>query len=238
LQGKLPDDLLARVEERVYVEREGFRLRNIVPDTHVTEIRTEEAGGAALAVAVEVELAEYASFAIEPVEITEGFIEIREADGGRVVTIVEVLSPANKLNGPGRTLYRKKQLEILQSQTSLVEIDLVRSGPRVLALPPYFIPKEWRSDALVCVRKNWKRNRADLYRLPLRKQLPTVPIPLRESDTPVMLDLQAIHDQCYTNGRYDRADYSVPPEPPLSDDDAKWATELLASAGRTGKPAS
>jgi Protein of unknown function (DUF4058) len=236
IQGPLPDDLIARVEQRVYVERGDYRLRHIVPDVRLSEAGTvgESGGSVAVASEVEVESLETESFAIDPLEITEGFIEIREGDGGRVVTVIEFLSPANKVPGPGRTSYEQKQLEVLQSQTNLVEIDLVRAGRRVLALPPSFIPNAWRKDSLVCVRKSWRRDRAYLTRLPLRKRLPAVPIPLRETDSPVMLDLQTIHDLCYTNGRYGRSiDYTRPPEPPLAAEDAKWAADLLRSAGKT-----
>ena len=235
IQGPLPDDLIARIDERVYVEREDYRLRHIVPDVRLSEEGPAgDAGSIAVAPEIEVETLETESFAVDPVEITEGYIEIREADGGRVITVIELLSPANKLPGPGRTAYEQKQLEILQSQTNLVEIDLIRDGRRVLALPPSFVPNAWRNDGLVCVRKSWRRDRAFLTRLPLRKRLPAVPIPLRETDAPVMLDLQAIHDQGYTNGRYDRTNYSVPPAPPLSEEDAKWADELLHAAGKRG----
>jgi hypothetical protein len=48
----------------------------------------------------------------------------------------------------------------------------------------------------------------------------------------LVLDLQAIYDQSYRNGRYSgRIDYSVPPEPPLAADDDAWAAELLHAAG-------
>jgi hypothetical protein len=239
LQSRLPDDLVACVEERVYVETEDQHPRTIVPDAHVAERQIDEDRGGQIAVATEIELAESLTLVTATVEITEGFIEIREAKGGAVVTVIEVLSPSNKLGGPGRSLYEQKQSEIVHSKTSLVEIDLIRTGPRVFGNPSRGIPETWKRDALVCVRKSWRPDEAELHRLPLRRPLPGVPIPLREADAAVVLDLQAIHDQCYRNGRYDRRiDYSVPPEPPLADEDAKWAKELLASAGKLTRPES
>ena len=47
-------------------------------------------------------------FELHGVEITEGFIEIRERGGGRVVTVIEVLSRANKLPGSSHDKYRQK----------------------------------------------------------------------------------------------------------------------------------
>jgi len=37
LQGTLPEDLLARVEERVYLEQDDVRVRTIAPDTRISE---------------------------------------------------------------------------------------------------------------------------------------------------------------------------------------------------------
>src|SRR5437870_7625262 len=38
LQPHLPEDLRARVEERVFIESESERLRHIVPDVHVSQV--------------------------------------------------------------------------------------------------------------------------------------------------------------------------------------------------------
>jgi len=47
-------------------------------------------------------------------EITERYLEIREVKTGRVVTVVEVLSPKNKRVGEGRDKYlAKRQMETL-----------------------------------------------------------------------------------------------------------------------------
>src|SRR5207244_10913288 len=65
--------------------------------------------------------------------ITETYLEIVEARSGhRVITGIEFLSPTNKTPGPGQDLYLQKEKELRQAQVSLVEIDLVRSGRRVL----------------------------------------------------------------------------------------------------------
>jgi hypothetical protein len=58
-------------------------------------------------------------------EITERYLEIREVKTGRVVTVVEVLSPKNKRVGEGRDKYLTKRQKVLNSATHLVEIDLL-----------------------------------------------------------------------------------------------------------------
>jgi Protein of unknown function (DUF4058) len=61
-------------------------------------------------------------------EITERYLEIREVKTGKVVTVVEVLSPKNKRVGEGRDKYLTKRQKLLNSATHLVEIDLLRTG--------------------------------------------------------------------------------------------------------------
>ncbi|MBI1913765.1 MAG: DUF4058 family protein [Planctomycetes bacterium] len=74
--------------------------------------------------------------------------------------------------------------------------------------------------------------KAEVYLLPLSAKLPTVKIPLRPSDADVLLDLQALIEQCYRKGRYEGdLDYRRDPDPPLTGPDAEWAVELLRSQG-------
>src|SRR5205823_2593312 len=71
-------------------------------------------------------------------ERREPFVEIyvQEGSGRRLVTCIEVLSPSNKTPGEhGRSLYIRKQAEILASKVHLVEIDLLRAGEHTTAVP-------------------------------------------------------------------------------------------------------
>ena len=142
------------------------------------------------------------------------------------------MSPTSKSRGLGQEKYLQKQAEVLSSDASLVEIDLVRSGRRVLALPAAEIPSQYEHENLVCVSPGWMRGRRELYPLPLRFPLPAIPIPLRKGEPRVNLDLQALVARTYETGRYEVTNYSVDPEPPLSPDDSAWAADLLRTAGR------
>src|SRR5438309_1293272 len=72
----------------------------------------------------------------EEEEIRQGYLEIREVSGGRVVTVIEVVSPANKAAGSRvHQTYLRKQADVLASDANLVEIDLLRRGTHVLAVP-------------------------------------------------------------------------------------------------------
>lgn len=232
IQPRLPDDLWALAEERVYVESDSERMRHIVPDVHVSRVYPPPKPPPAMLKEGGVAVAEPVVFELHAIEITEGYIKILDRAGGKVVTVIEFLSPANKSGGTGQIKYLEKQTEVLRSDASLVEIDLVRAGQRVLALPPGEIPAQHRADYLACISPGWKRNRRELYPMPLRQRLPVLPVPLRPQESPVNLDLQALVDQAYTTGRYDRLDYGAALDTPLSAEDAAWAEALLKAVGK------
>jgi hypothetical protein len=233
LNEHLPRDLRARVQERVLVE---LPSEDCVDFPHIRVVEHEPRGQAGTALAAsDVTLA-------EPLEVpflepeTQGFLEIVEArPERRVITVLEVLSPSNKYAGPGRELYRQKQRDLAAGCVSLVEIDLLRAGPHVLQVPLAQYPPSYRTAYKVCVHRGWKAS-AEIYRVPLRERLPTVRVPLRQTDADVPLDLQALITQVYRHGRYDDIDYTVAPVPPLEPEDAIWADELLRVAGKRPTP--
>ena len=132
-------------------------------------------------------------------------------------------------------LYVKKQEELRAGRVSLVEIDLLRTGSRVLSVPLDRIPEGHRTAYAACVRRGWKPFEIEFYRIPLRERLPAIAIPLRRDDRDVPLDLQAVLDRCYEVGCYgDDIDYREEPDPPLQPDDARWADALLREKGLRG----
>ena len=232
LQPRLPDDLRARLEERVFVESDLEPVRHVMPDVHVTQVYPQPESEPAMLKEAGLEIAEPLVFDLFELEITEGYITIREQGGGKVITVIEFLSLANKRAGAGREKYLQKQSEVLQTDASLVEIDLVRGGQRVLALPHCDIPVQHRRDYLACVSPGWKRKRRELYTMPLRQRLSVLPIPLRQHERSVPLDLQALVDHAYAAGRYSDLNYASELDPPLPAEDLAWAADLLRAAGR------
>lgn len=231
LQWVLPSDLRARVQERVFVEAEGGEYRSIYPDVYVVEHPRPPAG--ALVAESGVAVAEPLVLHLPHEPISQGFLEIIDVgSGNRVVTVIEFLSPSNKIPGEGQDLYLEKQEEVRAARASLVEIDLTRAGRRVLSVRPEQIPPSHRTIYLVCVRRGWKLPDAEIYRVPLQERLPIIRIPLRETDQDALLDLQVLIDQCYRNGRYDDLSYRDKLDPPLDFEDAAWADQLLRSQGK------
>jgi hypothetical protein len=231
VQEALPPELRARVEERVVLESPEGLGHPLFPDLRVIESLPQRQGGATAVV----RLGEATPVLIEAERepVTEGYIEIIDVgSGNRVVTIIEVLSPTNKTPGDGLQEYQRKQREITRSETNLVEIDLLRAGRHVLAVPLENIPSELRTPYMVCVRRAALRAKAEIYPIPLAERLPTVKVPLRSGDDDVLLDLQGLIDECYRKGRYEGdLDYRRDPDPPWTGPDGEWAIELMRSKG-------
>lgn len=222
----------ARIGERVYVVTPEDQ-RPFYPDVAVVEHpraharRVEEAQGR-----YDVPL-----IALAPeMEVREPFLEIIDAaTGGKVITVVELLSPSNKSPGSeGHELYKRKQEEVLESEASLVEIDLLRAGPYVLAYPHKSLMqyrlegRRW--DYPVCISRAALRpeQKFELYLIPLRQRLPRIVIPLKPEDADIGVDLQAIFQRCYEDGAYeDLIDYRRSPDTPIAPEDATWVESLV-----------
>jgi len=230
LQKVLPKDLRARVEERVVISGLG-RPRSLYPDVRVIE--TERKSRRSARGAATVAVAEPLVIELSDEPETQTFVEIRDLSAdSRVVTVLEVLSPSNKKPGDAQEQYLRKQLELLQAGVSLVEIDLLREGDWIVAVPLHALKPNLRTMYRVVVRRGWQRLRAEYYPISLAERLPTIRVPLRPTDADVPLDLQKLIDQCYEDGGYDDIDYASDPEPPLSAAAADWAAQLLRRARR------
>jgi hypothetical protein len=156
-----------------------------------------------------------------PVRLVSVYIRSREHE--TLVTVIEILSPVNKRPGRGRQEYLDKRAALLESSVHLVEIDLLRQWPRMPLEDP--LPA---CDYLAVVSDASERPVCEVWPLGLRQPLPVLPIPLVAPDPRVPLDVnQALHT-AYARARYDlRVDYSRPPSPPLSPEQAAWAAALL-----------
>lgn len=155
-------------------------------------------------------------------EVREDYLEVHEVKSGRLITLVELLSPTNKLDPDGRWHYERKRTQILNSLTSLVEIDLLRAGE---PMPTFGRPAE--CDYRILISRGWQRPRSHLYPFDLRQPIPSIPVPLQQGETEPVLDLNEVLHALYTRARFDlRLDYAQPPVPPLSEEDAAWAQGL------------
>jgi len=162
----------------------------------------------------------------EPEMITEDYLEVVDAADDKVVTIIEILSPSNKYTGKDRKKYEFKRNRIFQTNTSLVEIDLLRDGTPMpfTFLQTNGVQRHYR----IFVKRGDRARRAFLYPFDVRQPIPVFPLPLQRGDVEPPIQLGKVLQDVYDEGGYDmRIDYSQPPVPPLSEADAKWAEEIL-----------
>jgi hypothetical protein len=158
--------------------------------------------------------------------VRETYLEVRGVADGDVVTVVELLSPANKRPGTGRRLYLDKRATVLATGTSLVEMDLLRAGERMPTIGPSI-----GGDYRMIVGRGWRRPRAQVITFGVRDPLPPLAVPLRREEDEPSIDLGRVVRALYDRASYDlRIDYRRPPVPPLDGEDIAWAARLVAEA--------
>jgi hypothetical protein len=228
LNPRLRPRYVARVELRVYISDDDDPGREaLVPDVRVE--KTPRRKG------TKKPKAEPALAIAEPLivptlldeEIKEAYLKITHLESDTLVTIIEVLSPTNKIRGSrGRASFMEKRRDVLNSEVHWVEIDLLRAGAPSVTNPP-LVPCDYR----VLVSRAGQRTRARYWPISVRQALPVIGIPLRGKDPDAPLDLGSVFRTVYDRAAYDLSlDYRQDPQPPLDAEDAAWARELL---GRT-----
>ena len=232
LNALLPSHYVADIGERLYVVQAE---RGIYPDVVVLEHPSAQTSTEQSARRIAVAASDPPwVLTVKPEEIREVYIEILSvADQSRVVTVIEILSPSNKIAGSeGRQLYLTKQREILSSQTHLIEIDLLRKGEHTVAAPREMLLKRGKWNYLVCLHRSGQKGRYEVWAITLQQRLPRIHIPLQDGDPDVVLDLQAVFNRCYDEGAYTRRlNYRSELPIPLKGNDAQWADALLRERG-------
>ncbi len=149
------------------------------------------------------------------------YLEVVDRETRQVVTVVELLSPSNKLPGSDREQYVAKARQLMWTNVNLVEIDLLRCGTRM-----HWVGMS-ACDYSVVVSRPEESPRAGLWPIQLRDRLPEIPVPLRPGDADARLDLQELLHRIYDSAGYGYYIYDRPPEPALSPGDAEWARSFI-----------
>jgi hypothetical protein len=218
----LPPDYEATLGERVYLVEHDPEARKLgYPDVAVTEGERSAAPARSAGAAT-----------LEPVTIPlttldgprETYIEILHQPERRLVTALELLSPANK-GQPGRTEYLAKRQALLHQDVHLIELDLLLGGQRLplersLPLADYYYLLS-RSD---------RRPDCQVYFWTLRQPLPTLPVPLRAPDPDVFINLASVFSTAYDRGRFHRRlPYHGPVPASVAEQDRPWVESVRAS---------
>lgn len=236
----LPEPYYARLQMRpelgvVLGERDS---RHIIPDVVVVHRPERSEPVAPVHEAPRTEISPPTHLTVRTDPLRHHVVEIRDAARNhKLVTLIEILSPSNKIPGPDRQAYVEKQQEILNSDANLIELDLLRAGDRILPYPGLReAVEQLNADYLILVNRAAGRRGMvtdyELYPVTITEPLPCIPVPLHADDPDVPLDLQVMVNRAYDGGPYRRIlDYSQPPDPPLPNRAAAWAEALLHEAG-------
>ncbi|RRR73101.1 MAG: DUF4058 family protein [Candidatus Viridilinea halotolerans] len=223
----LRDDLAPRLRPHYYVAVEERTVRlspddlsfSVRPDVAVVKSGVlRETTDAMLVPEPGVVIVEVPQLA----ELHETYLACYAVESNEVVTVLEILSPSNKL-GAGRRQYLQKRLSLLASSTHLVELDLLRSG-EPLPTTGYVGQSAYR----ILVSRAYQRPQAELRPFGVRQPIPSFSLPLLYGTPEPSVELTPLLHALYDRAGYDlRIDYRQPPDPPLEPDDAQWAEGLL-----------
>ena len=160
----------------------------------------------------------------DPEEARVAWLYVQRMPDWKVVTVVEVLSPTNKIRGEGRDNYLHKRAEFFNSRVSLVEIDLLR---RWEPMPLETVAPLSHYRILVC--RGWQRPNAVLYPFGVQQDIPKFTLPLQPGDDEPEVDLGALVSETHRRGRYGQiAGYANrPPAPAFAAEVQKWVDSRL-----------
>ncbi|MGH7135299.1 MAG: DUF4058 family protein [Pirellulales bacterium] len=224
INDRLPGSYDARIQERItLIESFDNPRQSFEPDVIVGRERAagsgagREGAGPALLEPVTVPL-------IIPEKTRESYIEIYDYSDQALITVIEVLSPTNKLS-KGRDEYLFKRDAILTQEVHLVELDFLAGGQRLPTAEP--LPQD---DYYAFVARHERRPLCEVYHWSVRQPLPAIPIPLKSPDPDVIVELQPVFAETFARGRYERRlNYAAPPRARLSWSDRQWAAQLAAA---------
>jgi Protein of unknown function (DUF4058) len=221
----LPPQYEASLGERVYLIEHDPEARKLgYPDLAVTHDETTVTASMPGSAARTITLKPVTI----PLTILEGpreaYIAILYQPDRSLVTTLELLSPTNK-DGPGRIEYLAQRKALVYQKVHLVELDLLSAGKRLpleRPLPP--------ADCFYLLSRGDQRPDCQVYSWTLRQPLPCLPVPLRDPDPDLLIDLGAVFTTAYDRGRFGRRlNYRGTLPTHLRAEDRKWVEALLAN---------
>jgi len=224
LQPLIFPNYLVVTETRVYLERHDGDTLRFIPDVGFQPTGAHGAPWQSASSAVaQAEPDVY--LAVLPEEHREHYLVLRDRGKNELVTVIEILSPTNKLAGSdGNREYQEKRERLLESHVNLIEIDLLRGGQR----PRLNRPQPGWMDYCIYLHRATERRKILAWQFTMRQSLPQIPVPLSEGDPDVQLNLQAAFTSLYDRlGYLMRIPYHQPLAPPLRAEDEAWVREQL-----------
>jgi hypothetical protein len=166
-------------------------------------------------------------------ESHEEYTEVRRPSDGQLVTLLDVVSPANRTTAAGRVAYLETRHQAQAANAGLVEIDLVLQGSPTLDYSRDGLPS-W--DYAITVTRPTYPDRHEIYTTTLQKRLPIFKLPLAVGDRDINLDVQTAFTRCYDQANFAaRIDYNRDPCVPLGETYRRWLDETLVQHNRRGR---
>ncbi|MDA1050875.1 MAG: DUF4058 family protein [Planctomycetota bacterium] len=218
LTSQVRPDYIVKIDEHVFIHELPDQRRGLLGRGDVTIASQSDQGTTSSATATIAAPAQVLLPAVDSESLS--FLEIRDRDTMRLVTVIELLSPSNKQSGPDREQYVGKRSRLLNSAVHFVEIDLLRGGPR---MPMKDLGE---CDYYVLVSRYQERPQAGVWPIQLRDPLPVIPIPLQPPHDDARLDLQKLLHRVYDAAAYEDYVYRGTPEPALEATDMEWSRQL------------
>lgn len=207
-----------RLEEYLVLEHDELPQHRVKPDVVVSTNWSSEAGAVqTLAISQSATTLEAAYPDFDP--LTQRRLVLTHRASGKVVTIMEVLSPINKAPGKDRIdAYERKREELLTTSCHLIELDLLRGGERLPIkgnVPP--------GDYFAYIGRRERRPSCQVIGWSWQSVLPPIPFPLLPEDGEIQLDLAAAFRNAYEPAYYDqRLPFDSPLRPALSQKEIDW----------------
>ena len=154
-------------------------------------------------------------------QIKVRFVAIKSVESKKPITVIEIVSPANKRN-PGYKSFQKKKTKLIKNGIHFIEIDFLRKGKRQI-----HFPSSSKSPYLVALTRSGEKETA-FWEINLTQPLPIIPVPLLQPDGDVLLNLQECFDEVYRDAAYDLSiNYkNDPPSPKIEKSDLNAALSI------------
>jgi hypothetical protein len=157
--------------------------------------------------------------------IVEEYLEIRERRDSSLVTLVDVVSPANKTTAAGRAAYLDRRRAGREVRSNIVVIDMVLQGEPMLDYSREGLP-DWEYS--VTVTRSTQPERYEIYTATLERRLPRFRLPLASDERDTVVDLQAAFTRAFELGNFsEQIDYRCEPCIPLTADQYRRVAALL-----------
>lgn len=158
----------------------------------------------------------------------EEYIEIRARTDGRLVTLVEVVCPANKCLAAGRDAYLNTRSHAVRQRSAIVEMDLLTQGKPMLDYNRDGLPEHHYT---VTVTRGASPDRFEIYTATIPKRLPKFKLPLASDDRDTVLDLQLAFIRAYDQGGFtQKIDYTspLPSDVVINEETRRWIFDRLS----------